>query len=241
MSNLPILRDVAPHWDNYDWAFLGVISAIFIAGLAAFVDTPWWEGVNNPWTAFVQNSGLIVILTGCTAMIAIYRLRHRPDKNRPTVREDFNNLDGEGVAEFGLRNFGPGPALYVQAVATIEQEGEEIIIEEYLARHRVHESPIHLREGEFLDLLGKANDGQLTELANGEGPLHSKTQCGSTNEQTPVVNLYYTYVSQSGAREPTDLSSDGDAEDLLAEIQRSSTDPRSIHVKQVVDNCLTRY
>jgi hypothetical protein len=165
-------------------------------------------------------------------MIGLYRLRHRPGKVRPSVREDFNNLDGGGATDFGLRNFGPGPALYIQAVATIEQNNE---LDQIVARLEPHDSPIHLRENDFVSIEpDTAYD--WNEMAEKYTLSHSE---GDDNEQKhpPRINLYYTYVSQSGARTPNHISSKRDDSDVLDEIKNPETDARRIELSRVVNAC----
>ena len=117
-------RNVAPFWDKYDTVFAAVLFGIITIGYATFVKTISWPGLLTAWTDFIENSGLLALLTAWAAIIGLYRLRHRIDKPRPSVREDFRNHHEEGATDFGLRNFGPGPALYVQAVVTVEQKEE---------------------------------------------------------------------------------------------------------------------
>ena len=229
------LQDVAPFWDKYDSAFAGVLSGLIILGYATFVQTISPLGLVTAWADFIENSGLLALLTAWTAIIGLYRLRHRPDKTRPTVREDFKNCDEEGATDFGLRNFGPGPALYVQAVATVEQ-GEDI---DEVAYFPVHEYPIHLREGEFASLLRDAEENWLAEMAEKYEIGQTEAVNKEEQENPPMVNLYFSYVSQSGAREPTHVSTKRDDEDILDKIKDPNAEARHIELLRVNDACST--
>lgn len=226
------LRNVAPFWDKYDTRFGLVLCSIIILGYATFVETITWSGLFVALSDFFENSGLLALLTAWTAMIGLYRLRHRPDKARPSVREDFKTIDGEGGADFGLRNFGPGPALYIQAVATVEHEQEQVEV----TRFQVHDSPIHLREGEFASLVLDADDNWVSKMAEKYEIGQSEGNDGE-QENPPKVNLYYSYVSQSGARTPTDVSSKRDDSDILDKIKDPDADARCIEFSRVVDAC----
>lgn len=85
-------RDVAPFWDRYDSAFAAVLTGIILVGYGTYVASE--PGPLSVGTEFIRGSGLIALLTAWTAIIALYRLRHRPDKTRPAVREDFRDSDG---------------------------------------------------------------------------------------------------------------------------------------------------
>lgn len=229
-------RNVAPFWDKYDSVFAGVLGGIIIVGYATFVEVISPSGLVTAWTDFIENSGLLALLTAWTAIIGLYRLRHRPDKTRPSVREDFKNLDGEGATDFGLRNFGPGPALYVQAVATVEQEQEGTVVDE-VTRFQVHESPIHLREGDFASLVLDVEGDWVSEMAEKYeiGPPEDDTD--GEQENSPMFNLYYSYVSRSGVRTPTEISSERDDTDVLDKIKSPNVEGRRIELSRIVSAC----
>lgn len=226
-------RNVAPFWDKYDTVFSAVLCGIIIIGYATFVETWSRSGLLIAWTDFIKNSGLIALLTAWAAIIGLYRLRHRLDKPRPSVREDFRNYHEEGDTDFGLRNFGPGPALYVQAVATVEQE-EEV---EEVACLQVHDSPIHLREGDFASLVLDAEDDWVSEMAEKYEIDQSVGSTDGEQENPPRVNIYYSYVSQSGTRTPNGISPEREDEDILLKIKDSDSDARRIELSRVVDAC----
>lgn len=227
-------REVAPFCDKYDLGFAGILGVIVILGYATYMETPSLSGLVNTWPDFIGNSGLLALLTAWTAIIGLYRLRHRPDKNRPSVREDFNNLDGEGPTDFGLRNFGPESALYVQAVATVEQkqEGTE---EEEVARFQVHDSPIHLREGDFASLVLDVEEDWVSEMTEKYDTSQPEGDYDCERNTWPKVNFYFSYVSQSGARTPIGISTDRPDDDILDKLKDDYDETRRIELWRVVD------
>lgn len=74
------LRDVAPFWDKYDSVFAGVLGGIILIGYATFVETISPSGLVTAWADFIESSGLLALLTAWTAIIGLYRFRHRQDK-----------------------------------------------------------------------------------------------------------------------------------------------------------------
>lgn len=227
------LRDAAPFWDIYDSVFAAVLGVIIVGGYATFVETLSPSGLLAAWTEFIQNSGLLGLLTSWTAIIGLYRLRHQQDKTRPSVREDFENLDGENPTDFGLRNFGPGPALYVQAVVTVEQEQEHVEV----TRYQVHDPPIHLREGDFASLILDAEEDWVGRMAKKYEIDQSDDAHHSEQENAPMVNLYYSYVSQSGARTPGRISAKRDDTDVLDDIKEPDAEAHHIKLAKLVEAC----
>lgn len=231
-----IKREVAPWWDKFDTAFAVAVGGILLAGYATFVEPFSLAGLEPGFKQFIRQSGLLALLTAFTAIIALYRLRHRPDKTRPSVREDFNNYDEKEPTDFGLRNFGPGPALYLQAAVEVVDDDADNDDDEFDPNlcYEVHDSPIHLREGEFASLVLERTEPWLQEVANEFGVQQSE----ESEEQhgSPVINLHYTYVSQSGAREPTALTAKRDDTHLLEndDLIKRDDDPRNIELSKVV-------
>lgn len=232
------LREVAPFWDRYDSVFALVLGWIVLVGYATFIETISPSGVVTAWTEFIETSGLLALLTTWTAIIALYRLRHRPDKTRPAVREDFEHCEEEDATDFGLRNFGPGSALYVQAIATIEQgqDRREKTVEE-VERFAPHDHPLHLREGDFASLVLNAERDRLNEMAEKYEIGQVEPDNEEKQENPPMINLYFSYVSQSGAREPTDISTQRDDDNMLDKIKNPDTEARRIELSRVVDAC----
>lgn len=227
------MQRFAPYHDNYD-IIIGVV--LLLGPLASFVillASSEITGFVELWGTFIENSGPITLVTAFTAFIALYRLRHRRDRIRPAVREDIENGETEGKADFGLRNFGPGPALYLQVLATVEC-GDEV---DSVACSPVHAHPIHLPEGGFASLVQDAESNWLEEMA--EKYDTDLTESNRDEEHPPMVNLYYSYVSQTGAREPTYVSTKRDDEDILNDLKNMGADVRHVELSRVLEECRT--
>lgn len=234
-----VKRKYAPWWDKFDTAFAIALGGILLVGYATYVDPISPAGLLSGFKRFINQSGLLGLLTAFTAIIALYRLRHRPDEARPSVREDFDNYDGKEPTDFGLRNFGPGPALYLQAAVEVVDDDVEHVDSEYGPEPclEVHDSPIHLQEGEFASLILEREDSWFEKVAEEfdihrpEGPEDDEP------DDSLMVNLHYTYVSQSGAREPTDVTAKRDDTDLLdnPDIIDRRDKPRQIELWRVVE------
>lgn len=236
----PIRREFAPWWDKFDTLFAVAIGVILLGGYATFVESISCIGLWNAFGRFIERSGLLALLTAFTAIIALYRLRHRPNKIRPTVREDFEDHDGDGTTDFGLRNYGPGPALYLQAaVEVVDDDSDDDDNSEFdpVTCFEVHEHPIHLQEGEFASLVLERDDCWVEEAIEEFG-IQDLEECDNGEPRDSVkINLHYTYVSQSGAREPTDVTAERDDADLLkcAELTNRDGDLRRIELWRVAN------
>lgn len=148
------------------------------------------------------------------------------------LSEDSREVDDDNDAmEFVLRNYGPGPALYLQAVVTVETQQEQTEV----VRFQVHDRPLHLQEGDFVSLVLSAEDDWVNEMADKYEISQSENEDGGRHENPPMVNLYYSYVSQSGAREPTWKSTERDDTDVLDDIKNPERDARHIELWRVAD------
>ena len=235
-----ITREFAPWWDKFDTAFSVAIGAILLGGYATFVDGISCTGLGTAFQQFIKQSGLLAFLTAFTAIIALYRLRHRPNMTRPAVREDFEEYDGEGPTDFGLRNYGPGPALYLQAaVEVVDDESDDDDDSDFdpVTCLEVHEHPIHLQEGEFASLVLKRDDCWVKEAVEEFGIQPPEEGENGERRESLKVNLHYTYVTQSGAREPTDVTTERDDTHLLESTELTDRDdkPRRIELWRVID------
>lgn len=235
-----IRREFAPWWDKVDSAFMAAIVVILLGGYATFVNSFSCTGLWAAFQQFIRQSGLLALLTAFTAIIALYRLRHRPNKMRPTVREDFENYNEEGPTDFGLRNYGPGPALYLQAaIEVVDDESADDDNSDFdpVTCLEVHEHPIHLQEGEFVSLFLERDDCWIKEMIEEFGIQQPEE--GQNGEQPTClkVNLHFTYVSQSGAREPTDVTAEREDTPLLESTALTNRDdkPRRIELWRVID------
>ncbi|MXR22144.1 hypothetical protein [Halobacterium bonnevillei] len=223
------IREIAPHLDKYDLGFGASLLLVLVAAFAPFIQGLSLPGIVAAWSGFVESSGTIALISAWTAFIALYRLRHRPNKTRPAVREDFEREEGEEKFDFGLRNYGPGPALYFQAVATVEKGGSV----ETVSRFVPHDEPIHLNDGEFISLVDGMGEEGLIEIQEKYGNA-------TGDEDSPaMLKLYYSYVSQSGVREPTDVFANRDDDNILSELKQTDNGVRRIELSRLVDNCLT--
>lgn len=200
--------------------FGALLSVILLLGFASSLESLNIQTLPSAWAAFIDHSGIIALITALTAFIALYRLRHWPDKKRPAVREDYGEKGDTESFDFGLRNYGPGPALYLQAVVTVEKEDTM----DTVYRFTPHDTPIHLEEGEFASLLQEAEEDWLEDMLNKYGSEQAR-------DGNPArVNLYYSYVSQTGAREPTYVSASREDENILTQIKQPDSEARHIEL-----------
>lgn len=77
----------------------------------------------------------------------------------------------------------------------------------------------------------------MSEMAEKYEIGQSKDDTDGEQKNPPKVILYYTYVSQSGVRTPTDISSVRDDTDLLDKVKDPNAEARRIELSQVVDVC----
>lgn len=232
-----IKQEVAPWWNKYDSWFASGVLGLLILGYATFVSSACPVGLWMAFQRFVNHSGLLALLTGFTAIIALYRLRHRPDKTRPSVREDFKNYDGERSTDFGLRNFGPGPALYLQAAVEVVNDEVDTDDSKFGPKPclEVHEHPIHLQEGEFASLVPEGEDSWVQKVAE-EFEIDAEENNNDGPDDSLKVNLHYTYITQSGAREPTDVTAKRDDTRLVErdDLIDRDDEPRQIELWRVI-------
>ena len=129
----------------------------------------------------------IAVATAAGVFIAVYRRRHG-EKQVPAVRQTFfKHYDNSH--DFGLKNYGPGAALYLQLVVT-DGNKEEIFSLDPL------EDPLHLEKGDTLGFVydDRRPDDGLREWLKGLDEVAKKND--------PEVELHYSYVSDAGTREP---------------------------------------
>lgn len=206
-----LTHEVAPNHDKYDlWG--GVILVIF-SGIAILFSMTRED---------VTPTHVVAAIATITAFVAIYQLRHRESETqhlRPTVRQVFHELEGQSLVDFGLRNYGPGPALYLQVVTEVNGDRRNEI--------KPHNRPVHLAEGEFVGLMHNSH-------------VSDKLKKMAANGDVGEVELYYSYVSVRGEREPTNLSieDEGDADCLFREITADDQDPRTMELSVIRDECL---
>lgn len=206
-----LAHEVAPNHDKYD--FWGGVILVLFSGVAI-----WFSIIRED----VTSTHVVAAIATITAFVAIYQLRHPETETqhlRPAVRQGFHRLEGQSQVDFGLRNYGPGPALYLQVVTEVNGGRRNEI--------KPHDRPVHLAEGEFVGLI---HDDRVSD----------KLKETAANGDVGEVELYYSYVSVRGEREPTNLSieDEGDADCLFREMTADDQDPRTMELSVVRDECL---
>ena len=225
----------APFIDFIDKVFAFIlISIIALVCISYFLTQPGESSVWGAFTDFFTGSGPIIIFASITASIALYKWRHHTDKERPVVREDFNDMDGDN-ADFGLRNFGPGTALYIQATAIIADSNK--INNEACTTISVHDNPTHLQEGDFLSLVKNVERDWLSEVVE-----KYKKENTSIKDEEIEIEIYCSYYSPTWTREPLTISGndiDRRDEDLDAETLIDGTEkPLRIELWRLKELCL---
>ncbi|WP_226006709.1 hypothetical protein [Natrinema salinisoli] len=204
-----LISDVAPNLDRYSIIFAILVFVLAISG-----------------TLLLNGSAAIALVSAVTASVAIYQLR-RPDKTtRPSVRQSFTT-NGSGSTDFGLQNYGPGPALYLQLEVTIASTGRSILT------IGPRDPPIHLSEEEFIGFLSNEridNDEFVNLISDIEN-----TEVKSDE----MIDLYYSYVSSTGMREPEALNVKEirDDEDILQLLKDESQNPRRMEISKIRSYC----
>lgn len=174
-----------------------------------------------------NGSAAIALVSALTAFVAIYRLR-RPDKTeRPAVRQSFENVKDKEYMDFGLKNYGPEPALYLQVEATLESSGETLF------KFGPRDHPVHLQEGDFLGF-----------IHDDRSPCEEffDVILNASGDKMPVddkVYFYYSYVSPAGIREPEEWNNELDRPDdtILEDLTGKSKKPRQMEVSKVWNLC----
>ena len=199
------LTHVAPRHDKYDLLLGAMLSGLALGAII----------LSSVFEVVTLRQGLVVIAT-VSAFAAIYQLRHS-NATPPAVRQDFDNCDDGDSCDFGLRNFGPGPALYIQLIAKLE--GEPVV------ELKPHQRPVHLPEGDFLGLL---HDERLK--------LDNRLEIPEATNLD--VELYYSYLSVDGVREPPALDDQKkDAGFYKAELTADDRTPRTMALDRIRENC----
>lgn len=208
------IRNEAPFFDNVDAALivgLGILIAI-----VAIVDSQ---------VTFINGAYAIALVTAVSAFAVVYQMRHPRDKIRPAVRPDFELRNGGGTCDLGLRNFGPGPALYFQLEAVVGGRDEAIL--EPLDR------PVHLPEGEFLGLF---NDEVWKSEWDSTEEVIETLEKSESNE--PQIEFYFTFVTGSGRREPSRLEvKPHEFDENILDRLKSEEHPRRMTLSEIEKNC----
>ncbi|WP_137287122.1 hypothetical protein [Halorussus salinisoli] len=189
-----IVEEVRAFFDIYNKIF--VVGSVLVVGLLVYLQAPL--------------SAAVAIFTAVYAFIAFNRMRDSEGvwTNSPVVRRDFQSSTDSDSYDFGLRNFGPGPALYLRVHATVEPDGPSLTIPE-------SDPPLHLEEGEFLSLI----QDELAVLRDENSDLYEK-------DDAARVELYYTFESTSGRQTPPGLKNPRDmsVDDLVDKADNPRTE-----------------
>lgn len=190
-------------FDTYNKIF--VVGSLAVMALTIYFDAPLAVAV--------------AFFTAVYAFIAFNRMRRSESvwMKSPTVRRDFRRANRFENYDFGLRNFGPGPAMYFRVHATVEPNGPAVTIHE-------SDMPLHLGEGEFLPLL----QGDLTELRNEESDLYKQ-------DNADRIELYYTFDSLANRQTPPGL--ENPREMSVDELVNEANDPRTEKLENLRKNC----
>lgn len=161
----------------------------------------------------------VAVFTAVYALISFNDMRTEGPANTrtPSVRRDYRADEDSKVYDFGLRNFGPGPALYLRVYARIIPDGADLLIPE-------SESPLHLEEGEFMSLLRR----DFAELQNLESDIYDRPDAKE-------VELYYTWET-NGVQCPPGLDSPREMD--KDELVEAAEDPRTEKLEDLRKNWL---
>lgn len=205
-------RRKAPQWDTVDWITLMILGVIVAVGGLRLV---------SPSPSLPTPGHSLALLTAGSVFYAQYRLRHPNKGHVPAVRPEYKNPYSTDETGYGLKNYGPGPALYLQIKAKVSDGDKAVLL-------RPHDQPTHLEEGKFLSLTDDNQRGNNRTLV----PLIEGAESGSE------LQFYYSYISQEGIREPLGAKklTEQDDDDILSELPISkdmSEDARSIEIEQI--------
>jgi hypothetical protein len=202
-----------------------------------FLDGPDWVFIliATPFLGFVYLKGFwswpqmaVAVFTALYAFIASNQMRQESQTQTANVRRDYKYNPETDSYTFGLRNFGPGPALYLRVYATvvkgIEKDEEETVVAQkpFLEED---DPPMSLEEGEFLPLV---DDGFLPMSDDDFPPLEPQ------NEDMEM-RLYYSFVSRNGVETPEQQHKPRDKSHR--DLKNDSPDPRSIKLSTLREHC----
>lgn len=204
-------------WFFDRWNILGaiVIGIIIIASLAS--------GGFNP-----QNA--LVLITAMYAFVTFNQMRESKFNPRPArplaVRPYFRERDDRNGCDFGLKNFGEGPALNLRLKAVLLEGGKKVDSVTVSAKDR----HFHLDEGGFLSLNeGTRNHQSLGDLNDAEDAIFE-------NHEQKSIELYYTFESNDGTQYPLNWNSP--AEMTMAEVENKSESPRTVELTEILEKCV---
>lgn len=198
------LDSFAPYRDKWDYIF--GIGFLVILSSTFFLD--------------ISDTFAVGVITAGTVFLAQYRLRHPNKEDIATVRPAFQSEEDAEPDEFGLKNYGPGVALYLQVRVVVSDVGRIDL--------KPLDRPVHLEEGEFLKF-------SPNSPLDGSDLISLVEEAGKCDQ----VEFYYSYVSQSGVREPIPFNNQlsRDDEEILSELETEADKPRRMDVKRIRQHC----
>lgn len=192
-------------------------------GMLIISVTSWYFSEQFP---LLSASTAIVFVSAISASFAVHRLERPSNQEKPSVLQSFEETDSSEPDDFGLKNFGPGSAHYIQLLVKVNG------LEEPVWQLKPLEKPVHLEEGEFLSLL---NGDHFKE----DSPLRNYLQDDDGYSEEDELHLHYSYVSSTGVRIPFWVSEDRGESCVLGELDdRSVEDARGMKLKNIASNCL---
>ena len=202
-----VVRRFAPYSDILDYIVVSAVIILLVGG--------WYFSQEVPG---LQTDHIIWIIASISGLAAYYQMRHSDLRLPPTVRPAFE-WDGEAQAvDFGLKNYGQGPALEFQLVVDI---GGSTVLE--LPPGKV---PLQIEEDSVLGLF-KSNRIPAEKTLNIE---HLAEYPDETE-----IEFYYSFTSDQGVREPTHHNGIRDSETYYKNylVKKNHRNPRSVTVGEV--------
>lgn len=208
------LRDIWEFLDGPDWVFI----SIAIPFLGYVLLKGFWS-----WPQMA-----VAVFTALYAFIASNQMRQESRTHTANVRRDYKYDSETDSYIFGLRNFGPGPALYLRVYATVVEETEKDEEETVVAQKPFLEEddpPMNLEEGEFLPLV---DDGFLRVADDDFPPLEPQND-------GLEMRLYYSFVSRNGVETPEQQHKPREKSHRV--LKNDSPEPRSIDLSNLREHC----
>jgi hypothetical protein len=136
----------------------------------------------------------------------------------------FTNKEGTHT-DFGLRNYGPGAALYLQVIVT-DENGKVI------CSIKPRERPLHLPEGGSLGFV-------YDERLSGNNSRRYLDESDEKFDQGDMIYLHYSYISDMGIREPRILNGKFKRPDecKLKKLKDLDGHPRRMELSTIQDEC----
>lgn len=191
--------------DGPNWLFILFAIIVFTY---VFIEEYW-----SPTTM------VVAIFTALYAFIASNQMRQETRTHTANVRKSYNTDPKTEELDFGLENFGPGPALYLRVYSTVVEkmdEGEKEIVEKKVILEE-DDPPLSLEEGEFLSVM----DDDFPTLH----PEYDDRE----------LKLYYSYVSRSSTETPEHQHEP--RKKSHKDLAEDPSDPRSIKLEKLREHC----